>query len=203
MRPQIPQDNENRIDEQWKDSAPHDWGNNKHKGEHRMLYDLIEADEDLKCIIGGLFGPDLGQANATKSLHRGIAVATTRRIIMVDKGVFGSTEVAEMAYDSVEAITHSTGMFAAGLHISGRGTMHFRIESIQPKEDAKRFADCVRSSLPTPALKATAVPVGVTSPPVLSSISAADEIEKLATLMSRGILTQEEFDSKKKQLLGL
>ena len=33
--------------------------------------------------------------------------------------------------------------------------------------------------------------------------SAADEIEKFKALLDRGILTQEEFDAKKKQLLGL
>ena len=33
--------------------------------------------------------------------------------------------------------------------------------------------------------------------------SAADEIERLAGLLERGILTQEEFDAKKKDLLGL
>lgn len=36
-----------------------------------------------------------------------------------------------------------------------------------------------------------------------SSMSAIDEIERLAGLLERGILTQEEFDAKKKQLLGL
>ena len=44
-----------------------------------------------------------------------------------------------------------------------------------------------------------AVAVPQTAPP----LSAADEIEKLASLLERGILTQEEFDAKKKQLLGL
>ncbi len=33
--------------------------------------------------------------------------------------------------------------------------------------------------------------------------SAADELEKLAGLLERGVLTQEEFDAKKKELLGL
>ena len=33
--------------------------------------------------------------------------------------------------------------------------------------------------------------------------SAADEIDKLADLLERGVLTQEEFDAKKKELLGL
>ncbi len=36
-----------------------------------------------------------------------------------------------------------------------------------------------------------------------SSVSVADEIRKLASLRNEGILTNEEFDAKKKQLLGL
>jgi hypothetical protein len=35
------------------------------------------------------------------------------------------------------------------------------------------------------------------------SRSAADEIEKLASLMERGLLTTEEFTAKKRQLLGI
>ncbi len=35
------------------------------------------------------------------------------------------------------------------------------------------------------------------------TMSSADEIERLAGLLERGILTQEEFDAKKKELLGL
>ncbi len=34
-------------------------------------------------------------------------------------------------------------------------------------------------------------------------ISAADEIKKFKALLDEGIITQEEFDAKKKQLLGL
>ncbi|MDQ3158974.1 MAG: DUF4429 domain-containing protein [bacterium] len=33
--------------------------------------------------------------------------------------------------------------------------------------------------------------------------SGADELEKMASLKDKGIITQEEFDSKKKQILGL
>ena len=35
------------------------------------------------------------------------------------------------------------------------------------------------------------------------SVSVADEIKKLADLMESGILTDEEFEAKKKHLLGL
>jgi Short C-terminal domain len=38
---------------------------------------------------------------------------------------------------------------------------------------------------------------------VLNEVSAADEIKKLAELRDSGILTEEEFSAKKKQLLGI
>ena len=186
-----------RIDEQWQALNP-EWGKSEYKGEHEMLYSLIQPGEDLECIIGGLFGPDLGQAKPDKSLHRGIIVATDRRVLMVDKGWFGSTEVAEMPYHVIEAITHSTGMFAAGLRITGRGTMHFRIERVFPKNAATRFADCVRPHL----VEQAGLPRN-DSPATPSISSPASEVEALANLLDRGILTQEEFDAKKKDLLGL
>ena len=39
--------------------------------------------------------------------------------------------------------------------------------------------------------------------PVISTGSIADELKKLKELLDTGIITQEEFDAKKKQLLGL
>ena len=48
-----------------------------------------------------------------------------------------------------------------------------------------------------------AVSVTVEAPVGAPASSAADELLKLADLKDKGILTQEEFDAKKKQLLGL
>ena len=41
------------------------------------------------------------------------------------------------------------------------------------------------------------------APAVVSQVSAADEIKKFKELLDMGVITQEEFDAKKKQLLGL
>ena len=38
---------------------------------------------------------------------------------------------------------------------------------------------------------------------IIQPISTADEIKKFKDLLDAGIITQEEFDAKKKQLLGL
>ena len=38
---------------------------------------------------------------------------------------------------------------------------------------------------------------------VVNAISPAEELKKMKELLDMGIITQEEFDAKKKQLLGL
>ncbi len=118
-----------RIDDQWNELRP--WHANKYKGEWAMLYNLIEDRENLECLVGGEFGPDLGQAKPFKSMHSGIGVATNKRIMLVDKSFLGSSEVAELPYQSIEAITYGTGMILAGIRITGRGTMSFRLEMVE------------------------------------------------------------------------
>ena len=157
-----------------------------------MLYDILDAEEDIERLIGGTFRADTDRYHK----HAGVAVATSKRVIFLDKGVFGSTEVYEMPYRSVEAITYSTGMMAAGVQITGRGAASFRIEDIYEKYSVKPFVDCVRTHLETASVQAAAQVVA-------PAASSADEIEKFAGLLEKGILTHDEFDAKKKQLLGL
>ena len=47
------------------------------------------------------------------------------------------------------------------------------------------------------------VPNGQPAPAQTAAESVADEIRKLASLKEQGVLTEEEFTAKKKQLLGL
>ena len=42
-----------------------------------------------------------------------------------------------------------------------------------------------------------------TATTIIQQVSAADELKKYKDLLDAGIITQEEFDAKKKQLLGL
>ena len=179
-----------RIDEQWADLKPK-WGKSHNRGERRMLYDLLEESEGLHQLIGGMFGPELSHARSTgNTLHAGVIVATDRRIMMVDKGLLWHTEVAEMPYSSIEAITHSTGLMFAGLQITGRGIASFRIEHVSPKSDAREFADFVHKQLE--ALREA---------PVTVAPSLTQELEKLADLHERGLLTPEEFQEMKQKLL--
>ena len=100
-----------------------------------------------------------------------------------------------MPYASIETVAYSTGLFMAGIKITGRGTANYQIENV-PKNEVQAFVDVVRTHL-----MAKNIPAQMTNN--TSAHLVADEIEKLASLMERGFLTSQEFDAKKKQLLEI
>ena len=105
-----------------------------------------------------------------------------------------------MRYTSIESVTHSSGIFAAGISINGTGGVTFKLEMIRPKEEAFRFADIVNS------MAAQAKDQQRQEKPVTKDQAnirtVADDIEKLGELMEKGFLTQTEFDEEKRRVLN-
>ena len=190
-------DKAQRIDSLWSEVKPSGWGNNMHSGERKMLCGILDQDEDIESLIGGTFRADTDRLHK----HNGVAVATSKRVIFLDKGVFGSTEVQEIPYRNIDGITYSTGMMMGGVQITGRGTASYRIEDIFPKESIPPFVERVRAKMEKSIAQTTQLPYQ-NAPVALPSMLVADEIEKLAGLLERGFLTQDEFDTKKQQLLN-
>jgi hypothetical protein len=67
--------------------------------------------------------------------------------------------------------------------------------TVQSNEKMREVADYIRARVEE--IKNN------TGAPAVQAVSAADEIIKFKQLLDMGIITQEEFDAKKKQLLGL
>ena len=67
--------------------------------------------------------------------------------------------------------------------------------SIQSNDKMNEVADYIRSKIEETK--------NSTSQTVIHKVSAADEIKQFKELLDMGIISQEEFDAKKKQLLGL
>ena len=84
---------QSRIDAQWYEVMPKGWatfGGDKrmHSGERKMLYDILDQDEDIRGLVGGTYRAEQDTNRLHK--HSGIAVATNKRIIFLDKGLLGS-----------------------------------------------------------------------------------------------------------------
>lgn len=78
------------------------------------------------------------------------------------------------------------------------GKLHYSYES-GCSCGASKFSQI--ESQPESEPESKALPAGIEDAPV--AVSQADEIRKFKELLDDGILTQEEFEAKKKQLLGL
>ena len=185
-----------RITEQWLDSmpgGPTGWGEGKFKGEREMLIAMVDDDEDVQAVLGGTFRADTGRV----SPHQGVVVATTKRVIFLDKGILGNTEVMEIGYRNIESITYSTGMMRGGIQITGRGAASYRIEDISPRESNRPFADCVRRLIDETREQDLAPRQNVSVP----QTSSVDELQKLADLLQDGHLTAEEFATMKAKII--
>jgi len=113
------------------------------------------------------------------------------------KGLFNTNSVT-LPYDQINSISliPPSGVFGFGQIVvsCAMPTMPIKFSkfSLQKAEEAVKL---VQSKID--ARK------GASSQPAAPATSGADEIMKYKQMLDAGIITQEEFDAKKKQLLGL
>ncbi len=172
------------INQQWFEAM------DNYPGEREMLFKLLDGNEGIESVIGGTFRQD------TDRLHRhgGVAVATTKRILFLDKGLFGNSEVMAIAYPNIESITHSTGIFRAGVQVVGQGASSYRIEDIGDKEAVIEFVACVQRHLDELRVKQR---------DDLGGVSTVGQLAQLAGLLEKGLVTEDEFERLKRELLSL
>ena len=153
--------------------------------EIKELPSILWEDEVPEMLITGMYNSGTG-----------ILVATDRRLVFVDKGMF-SLKIEDFAYDRITSIESSTGMMFGGITIYASGNKE-EIKQV-PKEITRPFSDWLRAKLsePKPAQSSNAGAATANTP-----VSVADELDKLAGLRDRGIITNDEFDAQKSKLLG-
>ena len=138
------QEKVNRTDTQWRERSTM-WGRDSHNlvdgvfaqllaswtsrnrksynGEHRMLYDIPDDDENIEYWLGGRWGeegefgtPGLGVTDLQG--HKGIAVATDRRVLLLNKGKI-TNNVVELPYQNIENVEFNDGMVSSGVKLRG------------------------------------------------------------------------------------
>lgn len=95
--------------------------------------------------------------------------------------------------------TFVTGYFR--LSINGRDPVGGAMEAVKDENAVLLGQDNMAAFEQLQGALLAAISARSSSP--AGGISAADEIEKLAALRDRGVLTDEEFSAKKRQLLGI
>lgn len=130
---------------------------------------------------------------------------TDRRILLLDKKLLAGIQTIAIDLDRVNSITGDTGLLFGNVKIQDGGDERkiglIKNDTVQPFVDRVQEAIQQRKQRlhdqQAAAIAEASAPTAAAAP----VINVADELEKLASLMERGILTPEEFAQQKAKLL--
>ena len=126
---------------------------------------------------------------------QGIVVLTTERLFFLERSMMGSESLEEFALSAIQALSVSKRMGGERIEIAHSGT----------KAEITSMAHGQADSI-VHAFHASQRQMGSSAPAAPEARSTApdpiEQIEQLARLRDQGILTQEEFEAKKTDLLS-
>ncbi|HXL43515.1 MAG TPA: PH domain-containing protein [Gaiellaceae bacterium] len=153
---------------------------------------LTPGEEVLDATLGMIQVRRLGSDTS----RSGVILVTDRRVVLFTKKL-GGYDVQDFAYGLLSSVDHKRGMTSGSLNLAAAGDRtHVRMIH---KDDVERIARLIRDRMALAHTSAEA-----------SAITASAQVEDpskairdLAALRDDGLITPEEFEAKKKQLLGL
>ena len=152
----------------------------------KLAQDHLNGEEVKFWVFGAFKSKIMGK----DTLRNGIFIATERQIFFYCKKLTGF-ESESFPFSNISSLEIGKGFLGHKINIIASGNK-VEMSGINLGQ-VNEFVEYVRSKIG----KSTSS----TSDP--STVSAADEILKMKELMDAGILTQDEFEAKKKQLLGI
>jgi hypothetical protein len=139
--------------------------------------------ESAIYVLEALFPTD----EDSVKLSRPFVAVYSDKVVQFRKSLFNSSseEIPLTKVTSVEL----TGGFVPKVHVYASGnTLSFNTDGVR----GKRFVQVLRAELSKQGNSSAQ-----------STISDVEQLEKLAGLLERGLLTKAEYEGKKKQILGL
>jgi Bacterial PH domain/Short C-terminal domain len=151
----------------------------------KRLAGYLSDDEHVEQMTTGVYGRGTG-----------LIVLTDRRLLFVQEGIFRK-RTEDFPLEKVSSVQWSSGLGLGTITIftSGHKT---EIKNVN-KDDGREMTDHLRDRLsaPKPAAAPQAVPQAAADGPDIP-----DQIRKLGELRDAGVLTAEEFEGKKAELLS-
>lgn len=174
------------------------WGI-KHFG---VIEQNIMPDEKILMCFIGLYNVQ----GITKNDGNFAFAVTNKRIICAQKHLVGET-VATIAIDKINDVSVKTGLVFGTITID---SLHEIINVTVNKLEARSISDRLHAAIieaktaaAAPAAPAAPAQPAPAQPTPASTGNVAQQLKELKELVDMGILTEEEFAAKKKQLLGI
>lgn len=150
-------------------------------------------------------GRRAGRRAARRTMRRRVRMRRRRMLLvggMVAIAVAGTATAIKLSQKDADRIEQHTGKKPEDLT---EQELEQAIDDldIETQELSDAEVAAIESADAPAAPQATPPPAATPAPPAVPQPDYLAELEKLAELRDKGILTDEEFNAKKKQLLGL
>jgi hypothetical protein len=134
----------------------------------------------------------------SETVRNGIVLVTDRRVVLFTKKL-GGYDMQDFAFGLLSSVDHKKGLMYGELDLAAAGDRNHVKQ--MPKDDVERIARLIRDKMAAAHQGGQAG--AASSAPAPAQAGPATEIRNLAALRDEGLITPEEFEAKKKQLLGL
>lgn len=160
-------------------------------GELNTLHTILFDDEDFFGMTEGM----MKKIHHNKHSGYGIALLTDKRFLFYYKSLLGKIIKEEFPLNTISSISFQRGSMFGALHVYAANVDEIIIEPSN-NNNAARIAEAWLFLQTERNIIAENLAMEPASNP-------ANEIEKWYALKEKGIITEEEFNLKKRQLLNL
>jgi hypothetical protein len=156
----------------------------------------LGGGREIKRLIGHLWEDETVDQMTTGAYGKGIGlvVLTDRRLLFVQDGIMSKTS-EDFPMEKISSVGWSSSMLAGTIVIFATGNK-VEIKNVL-KDDGKEIVDKIRHRISAPS---EAPPVAPT--PLASAADPVEQLRKLGELHDAGVVTPEEFEAKKADLLA-
>jgi len=153
----------------------------------KKIVEILSGDEEVIKVV---------KVKRTKDLvHPKNLIITTKRAVIYKPGFIGKN-YEDYPFDAIDSIDFKKGLLSSGIVIRA-GIAVGEIDGL-PKDDAMEAFRIIRHYWQN-YKKESEKPVIVQS----QQIDVAEQLKKLAELKEMGIITEEEFEEKRRKLLDM
>jgi hypothetical protein len=160
-------------------------------GELNTLHTVLLDDEDFFGMSEGM----MKKIHHNKHSGYGIALLTDKRFLFYYKNLFGKIIKEEFPLNTISSISFQRGLVFGTLHVYAANFDEIIIEPCDNNNAARIAEACLFLQNERNIIAAELANEPASDP--------AAEIEKWHALKEKGIITEEEYNLKKKQLLNL
>jgi len=153
------------------------------KKEIKYLPEILIDNEKILYLTSGLMDGNTW-----------LITCTNRRVIFLDKGMVYGLKQIETPLERINSIQQKTGMMFGEIAIWD-GSSKMEIKNVM-KKTVKPFVEAVNKAIDAVKKSNSGGGSSAASDP-------AAQLEKFAELKNKGVITEEEFQAKKKELLNI